>query len=75
MDRTGRMHVKVRLRSGAEYSVDREVVEVYSDDFTDDDAYLYGVRTNGRVSLRGRRRSDTRGQLRWFYLRNAELVD
>lgn len=60
--------ILVRLKSGAEYWIGDDHDEY------DDDPYVWGTRANGRISLRGRRRTDTRNQVRWFRLANATLV-
>ena len=60
--------ITVRLKSGAEYSIGNDYDE------HDPDPHTWGSRTNGRISLRGRRRSDTRDQVRWFRLKNVTLV-
>ncbi len=67
-------HIRVRTRSGAEYDVARDVIECGTDDWREDDGYVYGERANGRVHMRGRRRVDTRDQTRWFCLKNVTLV-
>ena len=73
-DVNGNRPILVRTRSGAEYWVCEDCVSVGSDEYTADDAYVYGTRANGSISLRGRRRVDTRNQTRWFNLSNVKLV-
>jgi hypothetical protein len=72
--RAARHNILVRTRSGAEYLVNIDCIEVGSDDWTSPDAYVYGTRTNGRIHMRGRRRVDTRDQTRWFDLSNVTHV-
>lgn len=74
-DETGLWNIKVRTKSGAEYVVHKDSIEVGSDDWRSDDAYVYGERTNGTISLRGRRRVDTRGQTKWFLLSNCTYLE
>lgn len=69
-----RHNLRVRTRTGAEYVVNVDCIEVGSDDWTSPDAYVYGVRVNGRLHMRGRRRVDTRNQTRWFLLSNVTHV-
>jgi len=69
-----RNNIRVRTRSGAEYAVHRDSIEVGTDDYTSPDGYVYGERLNGRLHMRGRRRVDTRGQLKWFLLSNVTHV-
>lgn len=66
-------HIRVVTKNGCEYAVPKDVIEVATDDFTSSDGYVYGTRLNGRIHMRGRRRADTRDQLRWFFLRNVSL--
>ena len=66
--------IRVRTRSGAEYDVDRDVVESWTDSWTDPNSYIYGFRSNGRIHHRYRRRIDTRNQLKYFYLKHVTLV-
>jgi len=60
--------IRVRLKSGTEYWIGND------HDEHDHDPYVWGSRANGSISMRGRRRSDTRHQVRWFRLANATLV-
>lgn len=60
--------ILVRLKSGTEYWIGNDYDE------QDPDPWTWGSRANGRISFRGRRKSDTRDQHRWFRLANATLV-
>ena len=57
--------IRVRLKSGTEYWIGNDYDE------QDPDPYTWGTRADGHVSLRGRKRSDTRNQVRWFRLANV----
>jgi len=65
-------HIKVRTRSGAEYLVHEDQLDVCYGDPAND--YVYGSRTNGTVTLKGRRKVDTRDQIKFFLLKNVALV-
>jgi len=67
-------HVVVATRSGCQYAVHMDPIEIATDDFQSDDGYIYGTRLNGRISMKGRRRVDTREETRWFMISNIHLV-
>ena len=63
--------INVTTKSGAQYDVEGDVEE--NCDASND--YVYGFRTNGRIHMRGRRKVDTREQLKWFALKNVKLTN
>jgi hypothetical protein len=64
-------HILVRTRSGAEYLVHEDQLDGFEDGKYD---HVFGTRNNGRIHMKGRRRVDTRDQLRSFKLGAVTLV-
>ncbi len=62
-------HICVTTRSGCQYAVSLDVIEVATDDLRSADGYIYGTRVNGTRG--GPLRRGTQGQLRWFMLSNV----
>ena len=66
-------HIRVVTKTGCEYAVSIDVIDVATDGFFHDDGYIYGTRINGVKG--GPFRRGTEGQLRWFWLRNVSLQE
>ncbi len=66
-------HILVVTKSGCEYAVSKDVIEVATDDFRSSDGFIYGTRLNGSVG--GPFRRSTQDQIRWFYLSNVALKE
>jgi len=66
-------HIRVVTRSGCEYAVSLDVIEVGTDQFYQDDGFIYGTRINGVRG--GPFQRGTQGELRWFWLRNVSLKE
>ena len=64
-------HIRVVTRSGCEYAVSLDVIEVATDDLHEEDGFIYGSRLNGTRG--GPFHRCTQGELRWFWLRNVSL--
>lgn len=64
-------HIRVVTRTGCEYAVSIDVIDVATDGFWQDDGFIYGTRINGTKG--GPFRRGTQDQLRWFWLRNVSL--
>ena len=61
----------VETKSGARYSMNRDVLS-YVDD---DNDYVYGVRVNASPACRFRRgRGAQNGDIRWFHLKSVKLI-
>jgi len=60
--------IEVVTKSGAQYSIDRDVLLVGED-------FVYGWRTNAAPSNRFKRgRGAENGDVRWFFLKNVNLL-
>lgn len=69
-DANGNKPILVRTKSGAEYWLCEDCVDVGSDEYTS--AAVYGRRANGTRGGPFHRR--TQGEVRWFWLKNVTPV-
>ena len=65
-------HIRVMTRSGCQYAVHMDPIEVGTDGLRSQDGYIYGTRINGCIGGPFRRATD--GEVRWFMLSNVRLV-
>ena len=63
--------VRVKTSSGIEYDVEREVIEVASDESDFGFGYVYGYRVNAGGSAR---RRIPAGSVEWFDLKNVTII-